>query len=228
MTNLSTRTSTSEKYQAKLITCLLWLAIFPCMVCADEGKKILMINSNASVEKYRMVGKAFGKAVPYPVSDVSLDKGSWEEQSVRSLPEPDLVYCIGTKAYAVASKYMKEKNIVFSSILNWLRLPMTPKTHGISNELHTEMQITMFRYIFPDVGKIGVLYSKQFNRKWFENARADAENMGVKLIGRAISENRQVIPALDELLSHTDAFWLISDPMIMSEKKNSVQNSEEL
>ena len=91
---------------------------------------------------------------------------------------PDLIYCIGTKAYLIAQKFVSERNIVFSSIINWQRLPVTEKTYGVSNELHPGMQMTMYRYVFPAVKRIGVLYSKSFNREWLRDAAANCQRHG--------------------------------------------------
>jgi len=96
---------------------------------------------------------------------------------------------------------------------------MTKKTYGVSNELHTGMQITLFRYIFPGVKKIGVLYNERYNSQWFNKTKEEAKEMGVEIMGRAVSKNEQTVSALKELLPEIDALWLISDPVIMSDKK---------
>ena len=80
------------------------------------------------------------------------------------------------------------------------------------------MQITLYRYVFPQVKRIGVLYSK-YNKHRFRNAEAAAKEMDVALMGRSVSKKRDTLPALSELLKEIDALWLISDPVIMSDKE---------
>jgi putative ABC transport system substrate-binding protein len=80
--------------------------------------------------------------------------------------------------------------------------------------------MTLFRYIFPEVKKIGVLYSEQYSSQWFNDARAEAREMGIEIIGKHISESKQSINALKELMPKVDALWLISDPLIMTDKEN--------
>jgi putative ABC transport system substrate-binding protein len=207
----------------KFIWLITWFSlIVPATLAAEKEPKILLINSDATVEKYKVAQEEFVKAFPHPVLKVNLSDKKWRIPDVEDLlydEYPDLTYCIGTKAYLIANRFISEKDIIFSSIINWHRLPMTKKTYGVSNELHSGMQITLFRYIFPEVKKLGVLYSEKYNSQWFNETKLEAKEMGLKIIGGAVSENRQARSALKELLPDIDALWFISDPLIVSDKK---------
>lgn len=205
----------------KLIT-FTGLVFLLSILSADEGPKIMVINSNAAVDKYKIVQEEFTKSIPTPVVKVDLGNKKLKLGEIEDFlydEYPDLVYCIGTKAYLLANKFISERNIVFSSILNWHRLPLAKKTYGVSSELNPEMQITLFRYIFPEIKRIGVLYSYKFNRSWFDEAKESAKGMKVEIIGSALSKKRDVVPELKGLLKKIDALWLISDPVVMSDKK---------
>ena len=206
-----------------IIGCLFFLLLWPGSLPSDDGPKVLLINSDATVEKYEVVGNEFKKALLHPVVEVRLNEKRWKISDVEDLIydiDPDLVYSIGTKAYLIANEYASEKNVVFSSIINWMRLPRTDRTYGVSNELHPEMQMMLFRHIFPDVIKIGVLYSKEYNSQWFEKTRETAKDMGIEIIGQPVSFNKNNIMALKELLPEIDALWLISDPVIVSNNRS--------
>jgi putative ABC transport system substrate-binding protein len=209
----------------KLVCFLCLIFLVPGLVSANDRKKLFLINSDASVEKYMTARESFLDSLNERnlnlISDIDLSNEKWKLADIENLintEQPDLIYSIGTKAYLVASKYAPEKPIVFSSVLNWMRLPLTEKTCGVSSELHVGMQITLFRYIFPAIKKIGILYNKQYNGEWVLKSREAAEEMNIKIIDAAISESSETIPELERLLPQTDAFWLISDPVIMSEK----------
>lgn len=205
----------------KPIYALLLLLLFPGSLTADHSK-ILLINSDASVEKYDAAQMEFKSTLAYPVKDINLGEREWKLQEIEDLlfdEYPDLIYCIGTKAYVVANRFLSEKDIIFSSIINWKRLPVNRKTFGVSNELPPEMEIMLFRYMFPDVRKIGVLYSEKYNGQWVDQAGAQAKEMGVEIIGRAVEESKKAVSALKKLLPDIDALWLISDPVILSDKK---------
>jgi len=209
----------------KLI-CFIGLVFLLSVLSADEGPKIMVINSNAAVDKYKIAQEEFTQSIPTPVTEIDLGERKWKLREIEDLlydEYPDLVYCIGTKAYLLASKYIGERNIVFSSIINWRRLPMAQKTYGVSSELNPEMYITLYRTMFPEVKRIGVLYSNKYNKHWFNNAREAAKEMGVEIIGRSLSKRKDTLPALKDLLPEIDALWLISDPVVMADKNTLIE-----
>ena len=132
---------------------IIWVfLVFPARLTAEKEPKVLLINSDATVEKYQVAQEEFRKTYARPVLEIKLDDKKWKVPDVEDFlydEYPDLVYCIGSKAYLIANRFVSEKDIVFSSIVNWQRLPVTKKTYGVSSELHSEMQMTLFRYIFP-------------------------------------------------------------------------------
>jgi len=207
---------------------LVW--VFCCFLplhdvsAADSpGNKIgiLLINSDASLDKYKLVQEAFLERTPYPVREIDLGARQWGTRRLENFlydEYPDITYCIGSKAYLTAKKYVREKYIVFSSVLNWLRIPLTPNTYGASNELHEDMQLMLFRYIFPDIGKIGMIYGK-YTARWFEKVRKKAKEMEINIMGQNISETGGSFSAFGKLPKDIAAFWLISDPDITLDKK---------
>jgi len=207
----------------RFIWLIVWFSLlFPAALGGKKEPKILLINSDATVEKYKVVQEEFKKAFTHPVFEINLNDKKWRIPDIEEVlydEYPDLIYCIGTKAYLIVNKYLSEKDIVFSSIINWHRLPVTKKTYGVSSELHPGMQITLFRYIFPEVKRIGVLYSEQYNSQLISDTKVEAKEMGAEIITRTVSKNEQTVSALQELLPDLDALWLISDPVIMSDKK---------
>ena len=208
------------------LTCFIGLVFLLSVLSADEGPKIMVINSNAAVDKYKIAQEEFTRSTSTPVVEIDLGERKWKLGEIEDLlydEYPDLVYCIGTKAYLLARKFISDRNIVFSSILNWHRLPLTKKTYGVSSELNPEMQITLYRYLFPVLKRIGVLYSNKYNKQWFIEARAAGKEMGVEIIGRSLSKRRDVLPELEGLLKEVDALWLISDPVVMSDKKSLIE-----
>ncbi|MDM8525443.1 ABC transporter substrate binding protein [Desulfococcaceae bacterium HSG8] len=186
-----------------------------------DKPKILLINSNTAVEKYRVAQEEFKKTIPYELREVNLGKSvSHIDVDGLTAYNANFIYCIGGKAYSFANKHFDDKNIVFSSIINWLRLPsLSQRTYGVSNELHARMPLFMFRSIFPNIKKIGVLYSQYYTLQWFEKTREQAGEVGIEIIGETVSDKGQTMRALKKLLPAVDAVWVTSDPMVMPEKK---------
>ncbi len=195
--------------------------LLPVALLGGETPDILIMNSDGSVEKYKSVQEEFKQVFSYPISEIRLED---EKRTVHDIGKllndtrADLIYCIGTKAYLIANRYAGNRPVVFTSIINWRRLPATPKTYGVSNELSAEMQIMLYRYIFPYLTKLGVLYGDEYNKEWFEQAREDAKKAGVEIVGRSVSDIKDTVSALKALLPSVEAFWLISDPMVMSDR----------
>ncbi|WP_051906518.1 ABC transporter substrate-binding protein [Methylomarinum vadi] len=191
---------------------------------AGDNDKLLIVNSDLSVQKYALMQEVFQahnhySATVINLADDSPDKASALIQDRRY----QIIYTIGTKAYLLAREAAADKNIVFSSVMNWRRLPLTEKSYGIAQELPAMMQLMMFRYLFPDLSKIGVLYSKQFNEEWMSHAENEGREMGVEVIGKDIASSDELIPRLNELLGEVEALWLIADPMVLANKDSVAQ-----
>jgi putative tryptophan/tyrosine transport system substrate-binding protein len=189
---------------------------------SGEKPRILLINSDGNVEKYKIAQEEFEKTISASVLEADLGNEKQLESTIKKMLtyNADLVYCIGAKAFSFAKDHFGDKYIVFSSIINCYRLaPFPQKTYGISNELHTRMPLFMFRSIFPDIRKIGILYSEQYTLQWFKDAESQAKELEIEIVGNAVAEKKELLPALENLLSRTDALWLISDPVIIPEKK---------
>jgi putative tryptophan/tyrosine transport system substrate-binding protein len=210
------------KAQRLLQYIICFILIFPGALAAKKEPKVLLINSDSGVEKYKMTQEEFKKAFSRPVREINLNDKKWGISEVEDLlydENPDLIYCIGSKAYLIANKFTAEKPVVFSSVINWQRLPVTKKTYGVSNELPSGMQITLFRYVFPSVKRIGIIYSEQYNSQWFDKTREEAGKIGVTIIGQKVARNKDFLNSVKLLLPNIDALWLISDPVIISDKK---------
>lgn len=209
-----------KRYVFALIS-LIFVSLFvfaPQALCADEAHRVLLLNSNTGVGKYKAVQESFKETLPHPLLEVDLAAGKPDLGKLRAY-DADLIYCIGAKAYSYAIENFSKEEIVFSSIINWLRLPVSRKTYGVSNELPVRMPLMMYRYLFPDIKTIGILYSRQYTQEWFEKTKAQAEELGIQIIGRRVSKKNRTISALDELSPQVEALWLIPDPLVMPEKE---------
>ncbi|PIE31414.1 hypothetical protein CSA56_18375 [candidate division KSB3 bacterium] len=192
---------------------------------AGSPPKILLVNSDATVEKYQIPQKTFQQTLSFPVVLVNLGEKKWRLHEVEELvydEDPDLIYTIGSKAFLMVHKFAGKTPIVFSSAVNWLRLPVTKHTYGVSNELHSGMEIMLFRYMFPHVQKIGLLYSWKYTGKWFKHAQKQAEDMEMALVGEEIAEDSDVLENLRALRHEIDVFWLIPDPVLLKDKERLI------
>ncbi|NOR71581.1 MAG: hypothetical protein GQ532_18155 [Methylomarinum sp.] len=192
---------------------------FSSHVSAHENIDLLIVNSDYSVKKYALAQDVFEANQEKPSISINLpDLSSDEASDLIKKNQFKIIYCIGTKAYLLVQRLVPEQNIVFSSAINWRRLPVTEKSYGIAQELPAGMQLMMYRYLFPEIKKIGVLYSKQFNNELLQEAIQSAEDMGIDVIGQDVSDGQNLSTAIKKLLPEVDALWLISDPHVLADR----------
>ena len=154
-------TSPSPAGRLPLLPALAVLAAPIVAVLAQTpATKVLVVNSDGAVEKYNTAQQSFRASFDGPVTEVNLagltDRAA--ERAIRA-EAPTAIYSIGAKASIAASKATSDRPIVISSVINWQRLPAATAagTHVIANELPSATQLTMFRYFFPKVKRVGVL-----------------------------------------------------------------------
>ncbi len=185
---------------------------------ARDDKRVIILNSDMSIYKYSLAQSELKSKITNLKGEIDLGSKWIDEKMIKKMIyeiNPDIIYCIGSKAYQMAYKLAEKKNIVFSLVINWRRHPMDKNTYGISNESLQGTQLMMYRYFFPDVNKIGILYSNMYNKEWFDVAVKSSKDVGISLIGKSISNPDKIESALKKLLSKVDALWLIPDPIVI-------------
>lgn len=203
------------------------LALFlPSEAVGGESGGILVLNSNTAVKNYELAQSAFEANSAEIKAKINLGDNSANADTVRRQIQqvnPEIIYAIGSKAYLLAHDIAEDRKIVFSSVLNWQRLPMGKNAYGVSNELFSGMQLMTYRYFFPNLKKIGVVYSENFNKEWLSRALETIKDMGMELVSLPISESAELAPALKKLLPEVDALWLISDPVVLADQESALE-----
>ena len=65
---------------------IVWLfLIFPRGLAAEKEPKVLVINSDATVEKYKVAQEEFKKAFAHPVLEIDLKEKKWNVPEVEDL-----------------------------------------------------------------------------------------------------------------------------------------------
>ena len=201
---------------------ILFLAVFlvyPNSVQALELEKVLILNSDASIKRYLTAQALFKAEFAGDTVDVDLGDRWLTEKDFNKIvkkEQPKIIYAIGSKAYAWANRVDEDVKVVFSSLINWSRLQIDNRTRGIANELQVDMQMTLYRYLFPHLKRVGILYSDEFNREMVRKIEKSAKNMGIKLVKKTVKQPDEVQKSLQSLLPHVDSLWLIADPVVLS------------
>ncbi|MFC1617144.1 ABC transporter substrate-binding protein [Candidatus Margulisiibacteriota bacterium] len=185
--------------------------------CFGIQNKILILNSDSSLKRYQEIQNNYIKHIKN-VTVIDLQKTDMRKINEEiNTEKPALIFCIGTKALLqVLDK--KDCPVVFASVLNWERFKISNNVYGVANELLAAMQLFNFRLLFPNIKKIGIVYTKEINNEWVKKARTAAADMQVKIIARALKNDDKLEDIIDELLNKTDALWLIPDPTVVNKK----------
>lgn len=204
----------------------LLLQSFSTITIAQAEVDLLIINSDLAIKKYALTQEVFQANQNKASTVINLADPLVEEDEVADIIRRNqfkIIYCIGTKAYLLANRVAPDKKIVFSSAINWRRLPITRQSYGIAQELPAGMQLMMYRYLFPEINKIGVLYNKQINQEWFSGAIQAAQDVDIELLGQNISAGQNLSTAIKKLLAEVDALWLIADPLVLADRASVVE-----
>jgi len=189
----------------------LW-SIFMISVYAQS---ILVINSNSKIDRYKSMEQAFSKSIDKPFKTINIAKMSPSAIQEYLYDEyPDMIYTIGTKAYQYAKKYVPEKKIFFSSIVNYKRFKMEKKSFGVSNELHPGMKLTLIKSLLPHTTSLSMLYS-HYTEDVYKSFKEEAKHVGIEVIGVKIKQGGSFNIGV---LQKADAFVMIADPILLKEE----------
>jgi putative tryptophan/tyrosine transport system substrate-binding protein len=184
-----------------------------------QAQTVLVINSNSNVKKYNDAVEEFGKNFhsPFKTLDIS-DKNTQEIKNSLYDEYPDIVYAIGAKAYQYANHYIPEKEIYFSSIVDWKRMGINDHHYGVSNELYSGMQLTLIKTIFSDVKTIGIVYS-QHTQNMVHDLTQNGSELGIRI--NSIKIDKESVPsiAFDDFIGENDAILIIPDPLFIQNEK---------
>ncbi|MBF0536649.1 MAG: hypothetical protein HQL03_00175 [Nitrospirae bacterium] len=204
--------------------CLLLLSLLAASAQGQGMKgKTIVINSGNSVERYSVAQREFSANYSFEKAYIDMDDKSVDEKKIKDTIKneaPDIIYCIGTPAYLLAYKYTDNRPLIFSSLINWQRLPMGNNTYGTDNAVPVKLQISMFRYFFPEIKKLGVLYDERYNKEWVDKAVKEASVLGIHIEAKSITDTHALQASLKKLLESVDALWLIPDPGVISDKQS--------
>ncbi|GLQ30531.1 hypothetical protein GCM10007876_10090 [Litoribrevibacter albus] len=178
------------------------------------------------MERYRIAEQTFaeqvGKDAYLAIDLFNEDNPIGRLQAALNSGNYDRIYCIGAKALGSIDTIAPDQNIVFSSVLNWQRFQGQQGISGIASDVAAASQLAMFKYFFPEITTIGVIYS-QTNQALINEAKAAARELGLTLVAVKTQDSRLLKEQVTELASSAQALWLISDPVTLSSSEQAKQ-----
>lgn len=199
---------------------------FACLLVISDNlhakDTVLIVNSDGNINKYNQALEGFISNQLFSVSILNMGNSNRETSDLdRTIDKlsPALIYAIGTKAYLATYK-QNQVPVLFSSTINWRRLPEGANIYGIAIEVPLNYQLFMYNYFFPDIRKIGVLYNQQYNAEVVKQAEKISVGMGIQLVTQKMRKGEDIKPLLHKLLGQVHAIWLIADPVVLASANN--------
>lgn len=196
---------------------ILFLQSNPCL-----SNKIVVVNSDITVERYEKTSSSFKKALhdtSASIIEFNLNGRTDAEDDFKQLIDienPDFIYCVGSNAYNLAKSHSRNRKLVFSSAINWRKFEISDDVYGVTSEMSPAQQLTFLRYFFPKIKTIGLLYSDKFNREYVETIKKDASAFGINIINRSVADQNNIMSELPQAMLNIDMFWIISDPVVFN------------
>ena len=211
----------------KLIICIL-LLLFPAASYAKDLKVVVIVKAGNRTP-YNQAADAFENRLQKKakISQYILDETGGKKELIRKIDNdnPDLIFTAGTFATRVLLPEFCEIPIVFSMILNPVRLKFAADWSGSGNNLAgtaldipLEEQFKWIKRIMPNIRQVGVIWQMEYSRDIIKTAASIAQKEGIELIARRIDGIEGIIPALETLCQKVDLLWAIPDPGVYNRK----------
>ena len=178
-----------------------------------QNKNLIIVNSDRNIDRYFKIQEAYQEAMDKDIPVIYLNDNN------NNIPKnTDFIFCIGSKAMN-KTKNLNNSTVFFSSVLNWQRINFKNREfYGVSNELDPRMQLMMYKYFFPSIKKIGIIYTPKFNQEWVNQVKKVSQELDIRIVTKTLSGGALKRNLLEKLFKDTELFWVITDPAVMNPK----------
>jgi len=198
-------------------------------VSYSEGQPVVALIKSKNIAPYNMAEEAFkdrmkGKAdiTEYLLDDFH-DKNLLCQKISSS--NPDLIFTVGTSALKVFLPEFNETPILFSVVLNPVKLKLIDSwtetgrnLSGTALNIPYEIQFEWIKKVLPNAKQVGILYKMDGSNGYLKRAAKAAQQSGLKLEIQKIDKINDVLPALKELSKHSDILLGIPDLGVYNRK----------
>ena len=205
------------------------LALFFCIsflllgLPAPAAALDVAILKSSDIAAYNQAVAGFKAALPAGTNFVEYDmqgdiaRGRKQAQKIRA-SDAALVLAVGLKAALVAKLEIIDTPVIFCMVLDPAKHDLkAPNLTGILLDVPIERQLSTLRSVLPAAKRIGVLYDPEKTAPFVEEARRRAKGLGLELVTRPVSSEKEVPAALRALVPQVDTLWLIPDSTVLTE-----------
>ncbi|GJL56296.1 MAG: ABC transporter substrate-binding protein [Nitrospirales bacterium] len=145
-----------------------------------------------------------------------LSHGEPVVEKIRSL-QPSFIVAVGLKAALVVRQGLPSIPSMFCMVLDPAKYNLTKsRMAGIALEIPFKDQIQSLQEVLPSVKRVGVIYNARKTGRIVKEAASEANALGMKLIARVVSSEKDVPASLRAIVHDIDALWLLPDSTVVT------------
>lgn len=146
------------------------------------------------------------------------------QKAKESTSKPDVILAVGILAATLAKEHFPDIPIIFCMVINHDRFNLQgTNITGISSEASIEDQFSVLKDILGPHKNVGVIYDPEKTRKIVAEANTVAKQFDFNLVKSEVLLEKDVEPALKNIIQKIDALWLIPDSTVITKKNlNSI------
>ena len=203
-----------------------WLALVMTMALAVSGRaaEVVILKSNeqpgvrAVVDALRRAGAKH----TFAEFDLAGNRTQGERIAAGLRGRAVILVAVGSLAAQVARAALPEAPLAFCMVSDVEKAGLADavRVGGVAAGVPVKNQLAAFRLVNPRGVRIGVLHGPDTSAL-IDDARKAARLVRVVLVTRPVSSERDVPPAIRELLTGAeavDAFWMLDDPILTTDQ----------
>jgi putative ABC transport system substrate-binding protein len=208
----------------------LWLRSFCVLVLlsmlgslAEAHAREIVILKSADLPTYNQAVNGFKAAIPNTATLVEYDmqgdiaRGRQLARRIRASPAA-LVLTVGIKAALIAKLEIVDIPVIFCMVLDPAKYDLNaPNMTGVTLQIPIDRQFAMLRSVLPDRKRIGVLYDPENTANLVDEARRQAQALGLEVVALQVRSEKEVPAALRAIMPQIEALWLMPDSTILTE-----------
>ena len=126
--------------------------------------------------------------------------------------KPDIILALGTRAAKFSQQYLNNFPIVYALVLNPENIEGNNIT-GVLLDIPARMELESVKKIFPEVKKIGAIYSDESLARVNELNQA-ATDLGLQLIKKKINDDKELPQAVSDIAWQINCLMMVADTKI--------------
>ncbi len=188
---------------------------------ADAADVAILKSSNLVAYNQAIAGfrASFPQGTVFVEYDIGGDmaRGRKQTQKIHAAGA-SLVLAVGLKAAQLARQEISDIPVIFCMVLDPLKHDLkAPNMSGVLLEVPMDRQLSTFRLVLPKAKRLGVLYDPDKTAAFVDDARRRTKGIGLELVTKTVSSEKEVPAALRSLLPQIDALWVIPDSTVLTE-----------